>query len=229
MIINRTHGFIFIHVPKCGGTAATVDLSPLTGIGDVEIGSTPFGGQIAEAYAKRYGLSKHSTAAFVGAQIPDLWRQSFTFAFVRNPFDRAVSTFRFLKRWQGWKDREWIDGCYTVNEFIAHEKWLEPTANKILERQIFFTGHGTKWQVDKTFQAEDYKASILAIYRYAKTEFVDAIKGFRNKSPRVLDPMTLWLNNASIKRIRERYADDFEALGYSTEPIIEPPVTWEMA
>ena len=53
MIINTTHRFIFIHIPKCGGTALTVDLSPLIGMGDMEIGVTRFGGYLQKAYKQR--------------------------------------------------------------------------------------------------------------------------------------------------------------------------------
>ena len=101
MILNHEHRFLFIHVPKAAGTTITRALSPLTTFRDLEIGGTKYGEAMQDLFAARFDLRKHSTAAAIRAKCPGhVWRRFFVFAFVRNPYARAYSVFRFLQRWQ---------------------------------------------------------------------------------------------------------------------------------
>lgn len=101
MILNHEHRFLFIHVPKAAGTTITRALAPLTTFRDIEIGGTRYGEAIQERFAARFDLRKHSTAAAIKAKCPaHLWRRFFVFAFVRNPYARAYSIYRFLQRWK---------------------------------------------------------------------------------------------------------------------------------
>lgn len=100
MILNHEHRFIFIHVPKAAGTTITRALSPLTTFRDLEIGGTKYGEALQDLYASRFDLRKHSTAVAIRTKCPGhVWRRFFVFAFVRNPYARAYSVYRFLQRW----------------------------------------------------------------------------------------------------------------------------------
>ncbi|MEM1130450.1 MAG: sulfotransferase family 2 domain-containing protein [Pseudomonadota bacterium] len=100
MILNHQNQFIFIHVPKCAGTTVTRALSPLTTFRDLELGGTKYGEALQDLFSSRFGLRKHSTAAQIKTKAPPhIWRRFFVFAFVRNPYARAFSTYRFLQRW----------------------------------------------------------------------------------------------------------------------------------
>lgn len=101
MILNHEHRFLFIHVPKAAGTTITRALSPLTTFRDLEIGGTKYGEAMQDLFASRFDLRKHSTAAAIRAKCPGhVWRRFFVFAFVRNPYARAYSVYRFLQRWK---------------------------------------------------------------------------------------------------------------------------------
>ena len=101
MILNHQHRFIFIHVPKTAGTTVTRELSALTTFRDIELGGTKYGESLQDLFAARFGLRKHSTAAQIKAKCPgQIWRNFFIFAFVRNPYSRAFSVYRFLQRWK---------------------------------------------------------------------------------------------------------------------------------
>lgn len=97
MIISRRHGFIFIHIPKTGGTSVEVSLAGHLAWDDLILGSTPLGFAMNPAYRERHGLFDHAgltdIAAVCGAEVPN---SSFVFATVRHPLDRIVSLYNFL-------------------------------------------------------------------------------------------------------------------------------------
>jgi hypothetical protein len=80
MIINHRHQFIFIHVPKTGGTSIRKALLAVHGSKDIKWGT------------------KHLTMSEFLAKKP-LWmrgKRYRSFGFVRNPWDRVVSLHRYL-------------------------------------------------------------------------------------------------------------------------------------
>ena len=101
MIFSRERGYVFVHIPKTGGTALTVALEARAAKDDIIVGDTP------KAKARRRRLSqittrgrlwKHSTLAdmeglVTPAELPGL----FIFALVRNPWDRLVSYYHWLQ------------------------------------------------------------------------------------------------------------------------------------
>jgi hypothetical protein len=101
MIISRGRRFVFVHIPKTGGTAMALALEARAMKDDILIGDTP------KARARRSRLKglqsrgrlwKHSTLADIdGVVTPDELADWFSFTFVRNPWDRAVSYYHWLK------------------------------------------------------------------------------------------------------------------------------------
>jgi hypothetical protein len=71
-MISHEHKFIFVHVPKTGGTSIE-SLLDLSG-------------------------AKHNTARQYRNFFPDVWKRYFSFAFVRNPWDRVLSFYMFRKQ-----------------------------------------------------------------------------------------------------------------------------------
>lgn len=101
MILSRGRNFVFIHIPKTGGTAMALALEARAMASDQMLGDTP------KALKRRRRLQgiethgrlwKHSTLADIeGLASREALRQMFTFTLVRNPFDRAVSLYHWLK------------------------------------------------------------------------------------------------------------------------------------
>ena len=67
MIVNHSHKFIFVHVPKAAGTSVSELFSKFSAYSDLEVGGTELGVALQKAYKRRFGLSKHSTAEVIRA------------------------------------------------------------------------------------------------------------------------------------------------------------------
>ncbi len=101
MILSRGRRFIFVHIPKTGGTALTLALEARAMADDILIGDTPKArarrGRIAGVKA-RGRLWKHSTLSDIAGLASDEEIASFfTLTLVRNPWDRAVSYYHWLR------------------------------------------------------------------------------------------------------------------------------------
>ena len=97
MIISHRHAYVFVHIPKTGGTSMATALEDRVGPDDILIGDT------AKAKRRRRRLKalqapgrlwKHSTLADVEGLYP---KSAFVFTLVRNPWDRMVSYYHWLK------------------------------------------------------------------------------------------------------------------------------------
>lgn len=101
MIISRGRRYIFVHIPKTGGTAMALALEQHAMADDILIGDTPK----AQARKRRLrGLTaagrlwKHATLADIdGILTPDEIAGLLVFTLVRNPWDRMVSYYHWLQ------------------------------------------------------------------------------------------------------------------------------------
>ena len=101
MIISRGRAYVFVHIPKTGGTSLATALEARAMKDDVLIGDTPKARRRKSrlaALTPRGRLWKHATLADVdGVLSPDDLSRMFTFTLVRNPWDRVVSYYFWLK------------------------------------------------------------------------------------------------------------------------------------
>lgn len=101
MIISPGRQFVFVHIPKTGGTSLGRALEDRAHRDDILIGDTPKAkkrrGRL-QGLTPRGRLWKHSTLADIDGVLGagDLDRM-FLFTMVRNPWDRAVSYYHWLK------------------------------------------------------------------------------------------------------------------------------------
>jgi len=102
VIISRGRGYVFVHIPKTGGTALTLALEARAKADDIIVGDTPKArarrGRLA-GLTPRGRLWKHSTLADIDGIVTaeDLSRM-FLLTLVRNPWDRIVSYYHWLRK-----------------------------------------------------------------------------------------------------------------------------------
>lgn len=100
MIVSHRHRYIFVHIPKTGGTSLNLALEARVGRDDIILSDTPKGRnrrrRVRDAPA-RGRLWKHSTLADIeGLVDPAIFADYLLIAMVRNPWARAVSYHRWL-------------------------------------------------------------------------------------------------------------------------------------
>ena len=101
MIISRGRDYIFVHIPKTGGTAMALALEDRAKADDILIGDTP------KAVKRKKRLKdvqtngrlwKHSRLCDVEPMVSrDEMERMFTFTLVRNPWNRVVSYYHWLQ------------------------------------------------------------------------------------------------------------------------------------
>ena len=101
MIISPGRKFIFVHIPKTGGTSMALALEDRAHKDDILIGDTPKA-QLRKPRLKKLRPSgrlwKHSTLADInGILSPQAMADLFVFTLVRNPWDRMVSYYHWLR------------------------------------------------------------------------------------------------------------------------------------
>lgn len=226
MILNNQHEFIFIHVPKSAGTTITRALSPLTTFRDIELGGTRYGEDIQERFAARFDLRKHSTGAAIKAKCPHhIWRRFFVFAFVRSPYARAYSVYRFLQRWREGPHHD-MAAHLTFGEFLD-DPMLDEEAIEIARPQTHWLcdDDGVLPGVDFVGRvedfAEDFGFALSVIHKRRRVWDGDRHDNASAESGEWQNQMTPEI----VARIEELYASDFSMWDFARfEPVSVSPI-----
>ena len=101
MIISGGRNYIFVHIPKTGGTSLALALESRAMKDDILIGDTPKAlrrKRRLEGLETSGRLWKHARLADIAGLLPqDELDRLFVFTMVRNPWDRVVSYYHWLK------------------------------------------------------------------------------------------------------------------------------------
>ena len=133
MIISRGRAYIFVHIPKTGGTSVALALEARAMKDDMMLGDTPKAKKrrrrLKDANTKGR-LWKHSTLSDIDGlvSVPDI-SEMFTFALVRNPWDRAVSYYTWLRAQKFDHPAVQMARTMSFEAFVADGRTLESFRN----------------------------------------------------------------------------------------------------
>ncbi len=124
MIVSPGRRYVFVHAPKTGGTAMALALEARAMKDDILIGDTP---KATQRRKRLQGLQtagrlwKHSTLADIDGLLPreDL-AGMFVFMLVRNPWDRMVSYYHWLRAQSFDHQAVRLARALDFDAFVAH-------------------------------------------------------------------------------------------------------------
>ena len=199
MIICNSKNFIFIHIPKNGGTSVSKCLERNLRPQDISLNPNFDDGwdKYAENYKKRFGLFKHSLARDVAkAMGPESFKGYYVFTFSRNPFARAYSAYTFTLR----TDAKYRPNSERYREIkdMSFEEFLK--SRYVQNHELLQTKLQSNWV--------NGSPKPVAIYRLEKV-IVPKANAFNEPDA--------WkrMSPEAEEIIRALYAEDFMTFGYS--------------
>ncbi|WP_289098621.1 sulfotransferase family 2 domain-containing protein [uncultured Pseudoalteromonas sp.] len=185
---------IFIHVPKVAGTSINKAL-----------------------YGRTLG---HYTALEIKTKFPTLYKDSFVFSFVRNPWSRVVSAYKFAKKGRTESMGVRNPKQYQIPEFETFERFVKEwlvlqDVNKldyIFQPQVLFlTDRNGDVITDYVEKLENLADGVVEIEKYLGRK----IKiGRANATSSTDDYRNYYNNKELIGLVGNIYADDIKKFGY---------------
>ena len=216
-IINTNYGFVFVHIPKCAGTTVTNTLSQLSTMFDLEIGGTEYGEDFQKLFITRFSVYKHSTAWEIrNALGREKWTKFFSFTFVRNPYDRAYSTYKYIRTHN--KQLNFLENGQSFSDFVTSPSWDQAGPFQMLKPQhrwLIAGQHRDDFIVDHIARVENFQEEIrklLQLIGVHRGKIEKLTYEAKNVSPEPPEPPVM--SQKAVDKIRTRYADDFARFGY---------------
>jgi hypothetical protein len=216
MILSTGRHYLFIHAPKTGGTSMALALEARAMKDDVMLGDTPKAinrRRRLKDVQTRGRLWKHATLADLdGLVTPQMLAGLFVFTMVRNPWDRLVSYYHWL-RMQRFDHP--VVGLAQVLSF--HDFALHPQVCAMLRAnpaQHYVTDATGAARCDLFIRLEHMATDIAPL---------EAHLGFSldlphaNRSPRDADYRRYYAP-ATQAAVAEACAEDIARFGYSFDP-----------
>ena len=202
MLIDKNKGFAFIHIPKTGGNSVIkmLNLEKPTNI-----------------------LLIHEPIDRTAEDLSNL----FTFAFVRNPFDRLYSTYTYYQKHEDIHRRlpiyksNGLHHFYTgsFKHWLLHESWPLWDPNKTMglpfqkKQQLEYITVGWQIYIDYVGRVEHFDADFRAICFKINTQPPSTIQ-HKNQSKRTRDYHTMY-DNEMIDFVNKFHAADLDIFNYT--------------
>lgn len=227
-VINNTYGFVFVHIPKCAGSAVTDALSMLNTAFDLEIGGTSYGEAFQRVFSNRYGIFKHSLAPEIRAQIgQERWNRYLSFAVVRNPYARVYSAFKYYHQYS--ERFKFIREYDSLDKFVLSEVFSSDAPERLLLQQYRWLVSGRqpeKTMVDRIIPIDDMGKELANLMRQLGVNPTKAARfeAIKRKNVSALVDVSPRISKRAVIAVQNLYKRDFELLNYDPNVIPTPLV-----
>ncbi|MEL6644372.1 MAG: sulfotransferase family 2 domain-containing protein [Pseudomonadota bacterium] len=214
MIISRGRSYVFVHIPKTGGTALTIALEDRAKADDVLIGDTPKARRRKrrlEAMTPAGRLWKHSRLSDIdGVVSPDELDEMLVFTLVRNPWDRMVSYYHWLKAQTFRHPAVTLAKAHGFSGFLNH-----PHTQSSLSQDMaaaYVTDARGRLRCDHFVRIEQFADDIAPVERHLG--FALAPLARVNESVRPEDYRSVY-SEADAAKVGQIWSADVARFGYS--------------
>lgn len=215
-ILSHTHGFIFIHVAKTGGRS--VNLTLAKHCPSRERFNTRKLNPNVNTLGRRIALEVRERTS------QDKWNAYFKFAFVRNPWDRALSTFKHIKFSREMSARGKMDYLHT----IANALRIDPSSltfdtyvRAVLRDRVFDNYHWDKQIHCFTDESNQNLLDFIGRFESLQADFDTACEHIglpKTKLPRhnktEHSHYSTYYSPQTAQIVADLYREDIEMFGY---------------
>ncbi len=212
MIISTQRRYVFVHIPKTGGTSMALALEGRAAKDDILVGDTPKAQRRKTRLAalKTPGrLWKHSTLRDIGALINPA--DFFVFTLVRNPWDRMVSYYHWLRDQRFDHPAVRLAQAYDFKDFL-HDPQTQMSLQKN-SYQSYMIDDAGKDQCNLYARLE-HPADLAPLWKHLA--FKVSIP-HENRSDRQRD-WRIYYDAETAEIVKEKAGEDIARFGYTFDP-----------
>ena len=213
MILSHGRKYLFIHQPKTGGTSMALALEQRAMKDDVMLGDTPKAlkrRRRLQDLKTRGRLWKHSTLQDIDGLItPAELNDLFVFSLVRNPWDRMVSYYHWLREQTFAHAAVALARSLEFEPFVMHPQTR--TALKASPARHYLTDITGQERADLYIRIEHFKDDAQLLWDHLGFELDIP---HTNKSARQSDFRSYYSADSQIA-VAEAAAEDISRFGYS--------------
>ena len=208
-MISHRHRCIFVHIPRTAGTS----IETLIWTPEEMTAENLFMG-FTDKYNNKYqtGGLQHLLASQIRKEVgEEVYDSFYKFAIVRNPWERAVSQYFFMKR------NKYLRGFIGMNIWTPFQKYLSLISEK----------EHIQWKDQFSFVVDnEEKIMVDAIFRFEDLNNCANELGKRLKMPTFKLPVANSTNHShyskyydlkTYEQVSKMYRKDIELFGYSFE------------
>lgn len=213
MIISPGRKYVFVHIPKTGGTSLALALENRAMKDDILIGDT----QKARRRRKRIRnvrtkgrLWKHSTLCDIDGLLPEeALAGLFAFTLVRNPWDRAVSYYHWLREQTFAHPAVELAARLEFAAFITHPHTM--ASLEATPARSYMLGADGVEKCDAYIRIENFPEDAAVLFRHLGFEFALTRE---NPSHRHAD-FRSYYSDETARVIARVCAQDIDRFGYT--------------
>lgn len=210
MLISDSHRFVFVHIRKAAGTSLRQILAPHALPRSRQWWYKLLSRNGIPVHYHKYAFRKHAVLAEAEASMPaELFRDYFKFAMVRNPWDRLVSEFEYIKTKPGHsRHRKLIN--MTFADYIEFQS-RRPAAHQVKALQL----KNGQLGCDFVGKLETLQQSLLVVSTQTGIDF-SSLPHINQVARR---DYRSYYSDALAERVGELWRADAEAFQYTFDSV----------